>query len=175
MMTASRIVVVSGLSLTGTTTFARMLATTLAWDVVLVGDRFRDYAREHRLSLTAIPLSAHRDFDNLVQQELAGHRSLVLDGRYLGFFARTYSDVLRIRLVADLPTRVARAVRRAAGAMTEDQARQTLLARDSAEYEAFRNLYGSDDFLADKFFNLMLVNNDGTSLAQLAASTLSLV
>src|SRR4051812_45474861 len=99
-MASPRIVIVSGLSLTGTTSLARMLATALAWEVVLVGERFREYAREHGLVLTAIPLSAHCDFDNLVQQELAGRRAAVLDGRYLGYFARTYSDVLRIRLIA---------------------------------------------------------------------------
>ena len=154
-----RIVTVSGLSYTGTTTFGKHLASALNWQFISAGQRFREKCEQHGIAITDIPTAMHRQLDEQVQTELTVALDTVFEGRYLGHFGRLYTDILKIRLEANLEVRQARCLAREPGHSDLDWALRYIRFRDASEVKDAKDLYGLDNFLDDDFFHLILMNN----------------
>jgi cytidylate kinase len=154
-----RLITISGLSYTGTTTFASTLADALHWKFVSAGGRFREFCGQQGIAITAIPDDVHAHFDDVIRSELATYRRAVYEGRYLAYFAQQYHDVLKVRLDASQAVRVARCLQREPDILSANQARGHILVRDSREAQVAQRLYGLANFLDNSLFNLILPNN----------------
>lgn len=154
-----RIVTISGLSFTGTTTLASQLARDLGWNVVSAGQRFREFCKSSNVSLTAIPTYVHTAFDATIQQEIKSLKNVVIEGRYLGFFAKGYEDVLKVWIQSEMTLRNDRCLAREKGLTTAKEAEQHILARDDYEKKIGAELYKLADFTDRAQFDYVFDNN----------------
>ena len=134
------------MSFTGTTTLASELAQSLGWDFLSAGERFRQYCNVTGLPLTSIPNNVHLAFDATIQGEIRELKHVVMEGRYLGFFARDYNDVLTVWVHSNLASRSARCLEREDSISSLEEAESHIIHRDSCEKGVGNEIYGLADF-----------------------------
>jgi len=154
-----RIVTISGLSFTGTTTLASELARDLGWNVLSAGQRFREFCKSSNLSLTSIPTDVHTAFDNTIRQEIESLNNVVIEGRFLGYFAKDYEDVLKVWIHSDMALRKDRCLARETVLTTAEEAEKHILARDDYEKRIGSQLYTLADFTDRSQFDYVFENN----------------
>src|SRR5258705_8810506 len=137
-----RVVTISGLSFTGTTTLASELAKSLGWTFLSAGERFRQYCNTKGLSLTSIPNDVHLAFDATIKEQIRMLEHVVMEGRYLGFFAKDYNDVLTVWVHSKLASRSARCLEREDVISSLEEAGNHIVNRDSCEKGIGNELYG---------------------------------
>jgi cytidylate kinase len=147
------------LSFTGTTTLASELARALGWNFVSAGQRFRQFCDDARVSLTSIPNEVHSAFDATIQEEIRLVTHVVIEGRYLGFFAKRYDDVLTVWIQSNMSIRRERCLAREGAITSAEEAQNHILHRDDYEKNIGIKLYDLDDFTDPSQFDYVFENN----------------
>ncbi|HKB67392.1 MAG TPA: hypothetical protein VKC61_16165 [Pyrinomonadaceae bacterium] len=170
-----RIVTISGLSFTGTTTLASELAKSLGWTFLSAGERFRQYCNTKGLSLTSIPNDVHLAFDATIKEEIRMLEHVVMEGRYLGFFAKDYNDVLTVWVHSKLASRSARCLEREDVISSLEEAGNHIVDRDSCEKGIGNELYGLADFTNPAQFARVFENSDEDDREKIISALTSVV
>ncbi len=149
-------ITISGPVASGTTTAAQNLAKKLKLAYKSSGAFFRKYMLKHNIPLYRkenIPDEIDRKVDKEMTNLLKSKKPIVLDGLYLGYFARNMPHVLKVLLTADEDVRIKRALERT---HTHRETADTVKQRDKSHDLKFRKLYASENFLGPKFFDLVI-------------------
>ena len=150
-----RSIAISGQIAAGSTTTAKALAEKLNLKYHSAGDFFRKYFLEHNIPLYAknqIPDELDQKIDKELAQ-LADQGGVVIEADYVCYFTRNMSHVLRVLLTCDEETRIKRAVSRV---HTHKETSKEVKKRQEEIYNKFHKLYADEDFLDQKFFNLII-------------------
>lgn len=152
-------IAISGEIGTGTTTLAKSLSEQLGWQYINTGDFFRDWHREHRVPLDEtkqIPPELDRQIDMGFRKKMVEEVEIVFEARlagWLGFDAKA-NHTLRVLLKCDEEVALRRALARDGG--KENEIMQKLKKRSKDLKGKFRQLYGIEDYLDPKYFNLIV-------------------
>lgn len=129
----------------GTTTVAKLLAQRLGYELISVGQLFRELASARKLDLIQFSKLAEQDssidlqLDQLQKQLAQAKPNLVVEGRLSWFF--TDAD-LKIYLKAPLEVRAARVASR--DGISHQQALEQVKLRESSEAKRYLKYYGLD-------------------------------
>ena len=149
-------IAISGQIASGTTTAAQNISKKLQVNYKSAGDFFRDYMRKHSIALhdkESIPDEVDRKFDEEVVTLLQSNKPIIVEGLYVGYFARNMKNVLKVLLAADDSVRIKRALSRT---HTHSETADTVKKRDIAHNIKFRKLYADEYFLDEKFFDIKI-------------------
>jgi len=149
-------ITISGPVASGTTTAALSVASELKIPYKSAGDFFRKYIIKHDIKLYKkedIPDAVDQKYDAEMTEILESENSIVLDGLYVGYFARNMSHVLKVLLTADEDVRIKRALDRI---HTHKETPESIKKRDNSHDAKFRKLYADENFLDPKFFDLVI-------------------
>lgn len=153
-------ITISGPIASGTTTAAKYVAEKLNLKYQSAGDFFRKYMLDHEIELHKkedLPDEVDREFDQEIEKVLKDKKPVVLDGLYVGYFARNIPHVLKVLLTADQDIRIKRALSRT---HTHKETPETVRKRDQSHNAKFRKLYADENFLDPKFFDLVIDTTD---------------
>ena len=139
----TRLVVISGLCYTGSSSLAKHLSLALTWELIYAGERFRKYASANRIDPNVamdIPADIHRIFDDKLTQEMQKAKNIVAEGRIAVWLARNITDAFKIWCQVDLETRIERCIQRET--LSAVNARILVHDRDQNDNKTFMSLYG---------------------------------
>lgn len=156
-------IVLSGPVASGTTTAAKTLAEKLSLEYHSAGDFFRKYLAENNIPLPnkeLIPDDIEKKIDTELTQLLEAKKPVVVDGLYQAYFARNMPHVLKVLLTANEDERIKRALERT---HTHKETAEDVKKRDRAHDLKFRKLYTDENFMDQKFFDLVI---DTTNINQ---------
>jgi cytidylate kinase len=149
-------IIVAGDVGVGTTTLARNLATKLNWKFLSAGEFFRQYSLKHDIPLwnkAAIPDDFEKEVDNNLLEKLRAERGWVIEGHYIGWFARNLDNVYRILLTCDRQVANERMLKRS---HTHVENVEEINKRREGLYTKFKKLYSQDNYEDPKFYHLVL-------------------
>ena len=144
-----RIVTVSGLPGSGTSTACRLLNEELGWSYVNAGQIFRQLAQEAGLSLADYGLRAEEDAE--IDQKLDARMvetarklgRVILEGRMTGWMAQRHElPALKVWLEASTETRVGRISGR--DRKSQAQALKDMVERERSEAKRYCQIHGID-------------------------------
>ena len=150
-----RSIVISGPVASGSTTAAKLLSQKLEIPYKSAGDFFREYMIKYNIPLPQkekIPDEVEKKVDDELT-ELANNKSIIIDGLYTGYFARSKPQVLKVLLTCDENERIRRALERI---HTHKETAEDVKKRDAAHDIKFHKLYADENFLNPKFFDLII-------------------
>ena len=153
-MSKYKSIIISGPVASGSTTAAKLLNQELEIPYKSAGDFFREYMLSRNIPLPQkekIPDDVEKKVDEELTQ-LASSKSIIIDGLYTGYFARSNPQVLKVLLTCDEDERIRRALERT---HTHKETAEDVKRRDAAHDAKFRKLYADENFLDPKFFDLV--------------------
>ncbi len=153
-------IAISGPVASGSTTAARVLSQKLKIPYKSAGDFFRLYMLKHNIPLPEkekVPDDVERKVDKGLTDLIASKKPIIIDGLYIAYFARNMPHVLKVLLTADEDVRIQRALTRT---HTHKETEKDVLQRDRAHDLKFRKLYADENFLDEKFFDLVIDTTD---------------
>src|SRR3989344_4178594 len=156
-----RSIVISGPVGSGSTTAAKLLSQELEIPYKSAGDFFREYMLSRNIPLPQkekIPNDVEKKVDEELTQ-LASSKSIIIDGLYTGYFARSNPQVLKVLLTCNEDERIRRALERT---HTHKETAEDVKKRDAAHDAKFRKLYADENFLDPKFFDLVIDTTNNT-------------
>lgn len=159
-----KVITISGLCFTGKTSFAERLKNATNWNYISAGQRFRDYSKQNGILISEIPVKIHLEFDELIKKDIAESNNTIIEGHYLGIFAKDIPSVLRILLITDHIKRVERCFFRDPKLIDFKQADEVVKARDSQEKQIAHDLYNKKEFDDKSLFDKVIANNDISDL-----------
>jgi cytidylate kinase len=146
-MAAPRIITLSGLPGTGTSTACSTLCKGLGWAYVNAGEIFRQLARESGLDLADFDRRAEADgridrqLDERMMARARAQAPIVVEGRLTGWMAHCHGlEALKIWLEAALEVRVARVAHREG--KSEQEAQDEMLVRQESEARRYEEFHG---------------------------------
>ena len=151
-----RNIIISGDVGTGTSTLAKGLATELRWKLVSVGDFFRKWHKKNNIPLwnkLSIPVKIELEADKKYRGIIEREKNVVLDGHYLGWFAKDLDDIFRILLTADKKVTTKRVLDRE---HTHKEKPEEITERRRQLREKFKKLYTNDDYEDPKIYDLVI-------------------
>jgi predicted cytidylate kinase len=143
-----KVITLSGVPGSGTTTIGQMLSKELNLKMVYIGEIFRDLAKEYDMSLDEFGKFADNNPEidrRLDEKQLEYGRmgNIILEGRLSGCIMKINNiDSFKILLIADLDTRVKRIMNREN--KSYEQVRTEIETRESGEVERYKKLYNLD-------------------------------
>ncbi len=153
-----RIICISGDAVSGKTTAAKKVLERLPdWRIVSTGGRFREYCQQNGIDpqqISHFSDDQHREADAFMLELLQREGQLIAEARLVGYLAREMEDALRVFCTCPLEVRAVRYAERETGFSVEES-RSRVAARDAADTENFRRLYGIDYHDA-KYYHLRL-------------------
>jgi cytidylate kinase len=155
-----RIIIISGLSFTGKTSFSNKLACLLNWEFISAGQRFRSLCAERGFSIDSIPKECHLELDKIIKIEIIEKNNTIIEGRYLGLFSQKVPSVLKILLRSDYNKRVERCFLRECRIVELNAAKSEIDKRDEIERNDSNDLYQIRKFDDESFFDAIIINND---------------
>ncbi len=150
-------IVVSGDISTGKSTLAKNLAKSLGWDFFSGGAYFRQWHKEHNISLEdteIIPEKVDRDFEKDVQNKIRTEEGTVYESQLGGWHARGLKNVFKVLCVADFNVRMERASKR--DGVSLEEATENSKIRSEALNRKYKKLYGVEDRFDPKYFDLVV-------------------
>lgn len=138
----AHIIVISGLSYTGSSTLAKGLSISLKWDLTLAGDRFREYCNEQGLNYNIakqIPDDIHKCLDNRLVLEMQTNTQTVFEGRIAIWLASKIPYTLKIWCQVDIETRITRCGQREG--FSHKESAELTDSRDRSDSETYEMLY----------------------------------
>lgn len=150
-------VAISGDIGTGKTTLAKKLAEKLGWKYLNAGEYFRAWHLENNIPLNEtekIPEEKDKELDLGFQEKMRVGESTIFESRLAGWLSRDFKEVLKVLCVADFETAAKRASERDEVSLEEGTNNAKI--RSSALKEKFKKLYGVEDYLDPKYFDLVV-------------------
>lgn len=150
-------IAISGDIGTGKTTLAKKLAEKLGWKHTNAGDYFRKWHQENNIPLNEtekIPPEKDKEMDYGFQDLMKNETSTIFESRLAGYLSKDFDDVFKILCIAEPEVAIKRAGVR--DEVSLDEARENVSIRSKALKEKFKKLYGVDDYLDPKYFNLII-------------------
>jgi CMP/dCMP kinase len=152
-----RNIAISGETGTGKTTLSRNLANKLGWKIVNGGEFFRAWHKEHGIPIEnteEVPKEVDNQIDADFQKKMEEDSETVFEMRLAGFFGKDMPEVYRVLCVADFDIAVARAGHR--DKQNLDEAIKDAHKRSDGLKKKFKKLYGVEDYLDPKYFDLVV-------------------
>lgn len=157
-------IAISGEIGTGTTTLSALLSEELNWQHLNTGEYFRKWHKENNLDLEEtkkIPPELDRKVDMDFQELMKKGEGIVFEARLAGWLAKDLNQVFKILLLCDFNTAMERVSKREGKGIEEVKAENSK--RSKALLEKFKELYGVENYLDPKYFDLVI---DTTNLNQ---------
>lgn len=152
-----RLITVSGASGTGKSLLTKKLAKIFDWPIFSVSTLQRKNAQKYHLTVNQIaklPKNVHRLVDQEMMTAIKNDKNKIFESRLCGWQAKNYQDILRILCVCNQATKVKRY--RIREKISPKEARQEIVERDNANLENFIKLYGAQDYLNPKYYQLVI-------------------
>lgn len=153
-MTYSNITI-AGRICTGKSTLSNLLKEKLRWDTFSTGKLFREYAKDHNLSIQqAQEQEMAKEIDSMVQEKLRNENNLIVDSWTAGYFGKSNPALLKVLLICDRDIRIQRFADREhvdIGTATEH-----IDERETAFLEKLEEIYQKDDILDPKHYNIVI-------------------
>lgn len=150
-------IAISGEIGTGKSTLSRNLVKNLGWKYVNLGDFFRKWHEDNNIPLentTKIPPELDKKIDFGFQDQMAEDSDTVFEARLAGWLAKDLPKVLKVLVVCDFNIAMERAAKREHAPFEEVIKLNQI--RSNGHKEKFKKLYGVDDFLDPKYFDLVV-------------------
>ena len=150
-------IAISGDIGTGKTTLARALGEKLGWQHLSAGEYFRKWHEEHGIPLEhtgKVPPEVDKAIDFGFQEQMQTKKHIIFESRLAGWLSRDFPGVYRILCVTDFEVAMERVAKR--DRISVEEAKEKSQERSKALEEKFYNLYGTNDFLDPKYFNLVV-------------------
>ena len=145
-MNKMKVISISGVPGSGTTTIAKLLSRKLNLRLVYIGETFRELAQEYNMSLPEFGKYARTNSkidSELDERQVAQARqgSVILEGRLSGWVLKNANiKAFKVLLTASLDIRVKRVMNREN--KSYDTVRIEILEREQLELERYQRLYG---------------------------------
>lgn len=163
MGTKFRNIAISGDIGTGKTTLAKNLAEKLGWTHLHAGEYFRQWHKLHNLPLDQtekIPPQVDREMDFDYQRMMSSEEKIVFESHLAGWLAKDLEDVYKILCITDLKVSMERAAQR--DGVSVEQATKFAKTRSLALGRKFKKLYGVENHLDPKYFDLVIDTTNKT-------------
>ncbi len=171
-MTYSKITI-SGKICAGKTTLYQALRQKLGWPVFSTGQFFRDYAREHKLSLEGAEEQSEaitKKVDYKVRDLLRSKDRLIVEGWLAGIMANDYPGILKVFLTAADEERAKRFAEREE--VDRAVAVENLRERERNWLAEIKKIYGRSDIYDPKHYDLV-IDTTGLSPAEVLDKVMS--
>lgn len=148
---------ISGLICTGKSSLFKDLKQKLNWPSYSASQFFRQWCREHKVPIFAAekrPESLTREVDEGMRKKLLTGENLILEGWLSGFMAQEIPGVLKVLLACQDRQRIKRFAQREKA--SQDIAREEIQKREDNLFQKWGNVYGRDDFLEPKYYDLVV-------------------
>lgn len=156
-------IAISGDTGTGKTTLAANLAKKLGWRIVNGGEFFREWHKKNNIPITEtdrVPEMMDRQIDSDFQRLMQSDSKMIFETRLAGWLAKDFPEVFKVLCVADFEVGVARAGHRDKESLK--QALKDAKLRGSNLRKKFKRLYGVENYLDPKFFDLVVDTTEKT-------------
>lgn len=149
-------IAISGDIGTGKSTLGKLLAEKLEWEYLSGGEHIREWYKEKGIDfsqINAVPEQVDRDLEDDFKRKMEEGSGIVFESRLAGYLAKDMDGILKILCVTDFEEAVKRVAKREGKG--EKQVREEMKTRAEGLREKFKRLYGVDDFLDEKYFDLV--------------------
>ncbi|MBI4225707.1 AAA family ATPase [Candidatus Roizmanbacteria bacterium] len=150
-------ITVSGKICTGKTTLFWRLQKKLNWPTFSTGQFFRDYARQHNLSLEKADEQKEnitKEVDCRVRDLLKQDKYIIVEGWMTGIMADKFPRILKILLVCEDKERIRRFSQREK--IPFIQAEKRLRERENNWLKKLKVIYKRNDIFDPKTYNLII-------------------
>lgn len=150
-------ITISGKICTGKTTLFWNLQKKLNWPTFSTGQYFRDYARQHNLSLEKAEEQDERitkEVDFRVRKLLKQDKNIIAEGWMTGIMANKFPGILKILLISDYMERIKRFSQREKISFVEAEKR--LHDRENNWLKKLKNIYKRNDIFDTKNYDLII-------------------
>lgn len=150
-------IAISGKICTGKTTLFKNLQKKLKWKIFSVGQYFRQYVKNHHLTLE----NAEEQNDKLTRQIdfkakrlLKTKKHIILEGWMAGIMANDIPCTLRVFLTCDDKIRIKRFCQREK--ISYREAKKKILTREKNLFQKLKQIYHRSDFTTKKNYDLII-------------------
>ncbi len=151
-------ITISGRAASGATTLSRSLAEKLGWNLINLGEVYREYVKKSKIPLektSQVSDRYHLDLDNLIKDKLKKEKNLIVESWLSGFDAQEISGVYKIFVTcSDDSVRIDRIVNR--DKMTIEEAKLHLKTREEENLKKWEKLYHTRDIWNPKLYDLVI-------------------
>lgn len=150
-------IAISGDIGTGKSTLARLLSEKLKWEYVSAGNYFREWYKNQGMDVSkvyGIPEEEDRKMEASFQKEMMEKEGVVFESRLAGWLARDYPETLKVLCTVSNAEAYKRVAKR--DSVSEEEAEKLSIQRSNDLVEKFNKLYNVSDFLAGKYFDLVI-------------------
>jgi len=161
-------ITISGKICTGKTTLLKSLEKKLKWPSFMTGQLFRDYVKQHGLSLESAEEQNEKltkKIDYQVREMIHTPGNLIVDGWMSGLMADYLPDVLKILLICQDKIRYKRFAKREN--IHFEVAKIRVEKRQSTWFSKLKQIYKRNDFIDPKNYDLIIDTSYITSQAVL--------
>lgn len=161
---------------TGKSTLGKLLAEKLGWEYLSGGAHIRDWYKSKGIDfskINAVPEQVDRDLEDDFKKKMEEGSGIIFESRLAGWLAKDMNGILKILCVTDFEEAVKRVSKREGKG--EEQVMQDMKTRAAGLREKFKRLYGVDDFLDEKYFDLICntTNNSPENCMKMVMDKLS--
>lgn len=156
-------ITISGKVCTGKSTLFSSLTETLKWPTFSASQLFRQFVKEHHLTLEKADEQQEdltKQIDSQIRQQLERHEKIIVEAWMAGIMAEGLVDVLTVFLTANDTVRFARFAEREKVSL--EIAKQKVLEREASWFSKLAKIYNRRDFYDPKFYNLIIDTSDLT-------------
>jgi predicted cytidylate kinase len=167
-----RLVTVSGLPGSGTSTVCTLLAEMIHWRYINVGEIFRDMAQEQGASLSSYGAQAEQDGEidrqldaRVIAMAQASSGGVILEGRLTGWMAHRHDlPTLKVWLQASISARAQRVGQR--DGQTSEAAATAMSEREASEAKRYAEHHEID--ISDLTIYDLVIDSAQSTAAQIA-------
>lgn len=150
-------ITISGQICTGKSTLRNLLTKKLGWPTFSTGELFRQYTKDHNLSLDQAEEQNNqlaKKIDGQVRELLKTKKHLIVDSWLAGITAKEIPGVLKILLVCKDDIRYKRFGKREK--LSYQEAKSRVDERFNNWTKKINQIYHRKDFFAEKYFDLVI-------------------
>lgn len=150
-------IAISGDIGTGKSTLGRSLAEKLDWRYISGGEHIRHWYKENGIDfaeINRVPEEVDRELEADFKQKMEVGSETIFESRLAGWLSKDMKDVFKVLCVTDFEVAMERVSKREGIGLEE--AKRASKTRAEGLIAKFKKLYGVDDFLDEKYFDLVV-------------------